>query len=157
MIFHTGSLFDTKLMAIGHGCNARGVMGAGIAKQFKEKFPENYYVYRSICRSDQAYIGNIWSTHIIGSSITTSEAGRVICNLITQDAPGPNAKLEYIYDASVDAARRLSVMGINRLAIPKIGCGIGGLNWRDVSSVLLEVEKQWIDNKFEFEVWDYNV
>ena len=49
MIEKTGNLFDSGYHAIGHGVNCRGIMGAGIAVEFKDRFPKNYQEYVTKC------------------------------------------------------------------------------------------------------------
>jgi O-acetyl-ADP-ribose deacetylase (regulator of RNase III) len=124
----TGDLFDLGLPAIGHGCNCAGAMGAGIAVEFKRRFPAMYQEYRRRCRQGSFRLGDIF--------VWDREPDLVVYNLATQSVPRPSATLEAI-DTSIraaltDAARR----GLPRLAVPRIGAGLGGLAWPDVAAVL---------------------
>jgi len=125
----TGDLFDLGLPAIGHGCNCAGAMGAGIAREFKRRFPKMYREYWRRCQVGRFELGDIfvWEADDV-----------VVYNLATQRLPRPPAILDAI-DTSVRAAlgdaehRRL-----NRLGLPRIGAGLGGIAWSDVASVLKE-------------------
>jgi O-acetyl-ADP-ribose deacetylase (regulator of RNase III) len=123
----TGDLFELRLPALGHGCNCAGAMGAGIAVEFKRRFPDMYREYRSRCRQGRFVLGEIFLWE-------ASDA--TIYNLATQPVPRPSATLQAI-DTSVraalaDAEQRRKV----ELGIPRIGAGLGGLDWNDVADVL---------------------
>lgn len=124
----TGDLFDSGLPAIGHGCNCLGMMNAGIAKQFRRRYPDMHWKYWLLCSNGLFTLGQIF--------VWEQPGGPVIYNLATQPVPGPTARLRAIETsvraALADAAERR----IPQLGIPRIGAGIGGLNWLDVSSTL---------------------
>lgn len=123
----TGDLFTAGLPAIGHGCNCAGSMGAGIALAFKQRFPDMYQEYRRRCRAGEFRLGDImvWETPDL-----------VIYNLATQPVPRPSATLEAI-DTSVRAALADAAgRGLAQLGLPRVGAGLGGLNWPDVADVL---------------------
>jgi O-acetyl-ADP-ribose deacetylase (regulator of RNase III) len=124
----TGDLFDLGLPAVGHGCNCAGAMGAGIAVEFKRRFPAMYQEYRRRCRQGSFRLGDIF--------VWDEQPDLVVYNLATQSVPRPSATLKAI-DASVraaldDAERR----GLPRLGVPRIGAGLGGLSWADVAATL---------------------
>jgi O-acetyl-ADP-ribose deacetylase (regulator of RNase III) len=122
-----GDLFALELPAIGHGCNCAGAMGAGIAKEFKRRFPEMYLEYRRQCRTGRFRLGDIlvWPTEEV-----------TVYNLATQPAPGPSATLDAIDLAVRAALADVEQRGLPRLGIPRIGSGLGGLPWLDVAAVL---------------------
>jgi len=142
MIKRKGNLFDSTSVALGHGVNCQGIMGAGIAVEFKNRFPKNYEAYRTNC--DLKFLRP-------GEAFVYLEDGKYIANLATQDKPGPDATYERVMYAAADAALQLSKHGVDTLAIPLIGCGIGGLEWAGVECILKAVEI--IVPNFEFEVW----
>lgn len=127
MISVTGDLFELDLPALGHGCNCAGSMGAGIAKQFRQRFPEMYREYRQRCQRGAFTLGDIF---------VWQGDGLVIYNLATQPVPRPSATLDAIGTsiraALTDADRR----GLPRVGVPRIGAGLGGLAWPDVAAVL---------------------
>lgn len=129
-----GDLFESTYEAYAHGCNAKGVMGAGIAKSFSSKYPAMYRDYRSRCLMNQLRPGQCF---------TWIEDNTVIFNLITQDNPGKNANYEYIQSAFHAMHEEAYNFGIKFIGIPPIGCGIGGLIWDNVEIILKEINSQY--------------
>jgi O-acetyl-ADP-ribose deacetylase (regulator of RNase III) len=121
-----GDLFTTEIKVLAHGCNCQGFMGAGIAKAFRDRYPENYSNYRLICKEGLFPPG--------GCFVGYAGDGKTILNLATQEFTGPCAKLEYFREALETAIH--DVPDITHIAMPQIGCGIGGLIWSDVESML---------------------
>jgi O-acetyl-ADP-ribose deacetylase (regulator of RNase III) len=118
-------------------------MGAGVAVAFKEKFPNNYSAYRNACLTGLLQPGEAY---------VFKEGGNYIANIASQKTTGPNAGYNWLLTGAMDAAMQLSdFYGQNRLAIPMIGCGIGGLEWLAVQHILQAVEI--MIPGFEFEVW----
>lgn len=144
MIHKTGDLFTTGLVAIGHGVNLRGVMGAGVARLVREKYPDAEEKYVEACAANALHPGavqvlELWDTCII-------------VNMATQIAPGPHAKIDLIDLAARNVVMELTWRyGLLKLAIPRIGCGIGGLDWDKVEPVFQAAEA--LVPGFEFEVW----
>jgi len=151
MIERTGDVFTTDATYIGHGANTKGLMGAGIALAIREKFPVNYLEYSRICRENLATPGDF-------SAIPDS--GRVIVNFYSQQFPGPDAQYEWVANSFMSFARmashplRLDNHG-NKIAIPQIGCGIGGLQWEPVKKIVEAVEACY--PAIEWELWTYEV
>jgi len=129
----TGDLFALDVDAIGHGVNCKGVMGAGIATTFKSKFPRMFPEYESLCRQGILHLGQV---HVYDKPFNDYP---VIYNIASQYEPGANADLRAIGVAAqfvrFDAERR----GLKTVALPQIGCGIGGLTWPLVYTTLERV------------------
>lgn len=151
MIDKYGDLFDTDAGYIGHGVNTQGLMGAGIAKTFRDKFPHNYAVYKRACIQDTLKPGE-------SLSVFEEKGARIVVNFASQEQPGPDASYEWVLNSFLDFAKkasspyRLRVHG-GRIAIPEIGCGIGGLEWPIVELIIEAIEAAYPD--IEFEVWHY--
>lgn len=121
-----GDLFESGLPAIGHGCNTKGSMGAGIAKEFRRRWPAMYEEYRRRCLAGTFGLGDVF----------VWETMPVIFNLGTQPRPRPSATLEAIETAvssMLEIAERRSIPAVG---LPWIGAGLGGLNWADVYETL---------------------
>lgn len=144
MIKKSGNLFDTEQTCIGHGVNVYGVMGAGIAKQFKKLFPANYRAYQHQCITKQLTPGGLY---------THWENNHFVLNMASQDKPGANARGDWLFAAALKAGKFASVGGYRAVAIPMIGCGIGGLTWPNVERILLNAENL---TGTEFEVWKFD-
>lgn len=117
-------LFDKgEFEMIGHGANCQGIMGAGIAAQIKERYPAAYYadIYSSLGPIDK-----------LGNFTCTPEED--IFNFYTQFSPGRNAN--YIWVRSCLKKFSYCYPHPFKIGLPKIGCGIGGLNWEIVKSII---------------------
>lgn len=123
-----GDLFTTTRPAIGHGVNLKGVMGKGVAAQFKQRYPAMFTEYRAACTTGWLHGGEalLWE----------APDGLIVVNLATQPVPGPTARVQWIEDALCDAFCQLHDRGISSLALPLIGCGLGGLRPHHVLPVL---------------------
>lgn len=133
------SLFDApEGVMIGHGCNMKGFMGSGIAVQFKKRWPDMYQEYKELCQSYPAYrpkLGEVF--------FWQAEDGRRIANIFSQNDMGPNADFAAIFGGVYVALRATGKNGT--LAIPRIGCGIGGQDWEKVKPMLKSLAGYWDD------------
>jgi O-acetyl-ADP-ribose deacetylase (regulator of RNase III) len=123
--FAEGDLFGSSIPALAHGVNCRGVMGAGIAVQFRARWPQMYESYRRRCLRGHMLPGDVlaWKT----------DSGTVIFNLATQDRPGANAQ-PWMITAAVGRMiqEAFYLYETTEIAMPRIGCGIGGLTQADL-------------------------
>lgn len=133
MIEIKGDLFLSSSLALGHGVNCVGVMGAGIAPKFRSLSEEMYQKYRSHCK-DGSLVPGMTYAYLL-------DDGRWVYNMATQDKPGRYARLEWVYKSARKALVHADRNGVESISIPKIGCGIGGLDWADVQKVLQNAEK----------------
>jgi O-acetyl-ADP-ribose deacetylase (regulator of RNase III) len=144
LIEKTGNIFDTTADAIGHGVNCRGVMGAGIARQFREKYPDMYKQYRLQC--------DMFLLEPGGCMPWLTDDHKIILNLASQNEPGADARIDWLAGAVEDAVHALHDVGYKILALPQIGCGIGGLQWSDVLPALEDAAKL---TSVDIEAWTY--
>ncbi len=124
-----GDLFEAKVDAIGHGCNCVGAMGAGIALQFRKHWPEMYWIYNDLCKKKIFKLGGAmyWQD---------PRSGTWIYNLATQEFPGANAELSAIEKSLRVMLSHAQANDIMTIGLPRIGSGIGGLEWGDVRDVI---------------------
>jgi O-acetyl-ADP-ribose deacetylase (regulator of RNase III) len=123
-------LASPKLAAIAHGCNCAGAMGKGIAMEMRNRWPRMYDEYRSRCHEQQFKLGDVF---------VWEEGGTTIFNLGTQRSWKTRAELPAIKQ-SLDTMLRLAEQrGIKKIGLPKIGAGLGGLNWAKVKGLLHEI------------------
>ena len=115
-------------------------MDAGIAKEFKRRYPRMFDEYVSYCKSDLLKPGEV---HFYRKA-----DGRkpYIVNIATQITPSSGARIEYVEGGLVNVSRSYKDWGIKSLAMPKIGCGLGGLEWFDVDKI---VERVFRDSDLE--------
>lgn len=125
-----GDLFAQGFTAYAHGCNCRGVMGAGIAREFRRRWPGMFGPYRAACATGEFRPGDMlcWQ----GDGIT-------IYNLATQDRPGSYATLGAVRGSVGRMLDDAEFARVDVIGLPRIGAGIGGLHWPDVAGVLSEV------------------
>jgi len=104
-----------------HGANTGGRMGAGFARELRERYPDNYRVYHLFCNSNKAVLGELfvhWDKN-------------PIINLFSQHIY-QIARLDKI-EEGLQRTLALSIkFNFTELLSPAIGCGIGGLDWKDV-------------------------
>jgi O-acetyl-ADP-ribose deacetylase (regulator of RNase III) len=128
-----GDLFDTDIPVIVHGCNAQGVMGSGVAKQIKEKFPQAYIDYLE----DHKYHSKHGFDELpLGRIITTSCNSKTILSVITQRFYGRNINIRYCsYDAIAEIFNKLGKQ-YTHLAIPQIGAGLANGSWDVIEAII---------------------
>jgi O-acetyl-ADP-ribose deacetylase (regulator of RNase III) len=126
----TGDIFETDAQTIAHGCNTRGRMGAGIALEIRRRHPAMFQQYRRLCYKRLFRPGEyfLWK-----------ESTPWILNLATQgDTLG--AKPEILQRCFEDFCRYYAYEGITSLALPRVGAGLGGLEWDEVRELM---ERAW--------------
>src|SRR5881275_606860 len=125
--FGHGNLLDADVDALVNTVNTVGIMGKGIALQFKKAFPENFAAYSKACERKQVEIGRMFVYDV--GQLTNP---RFIINFPTKRHWRGNSKLEEI-EAGLDAlVVEIRTRGIRSIALPPLGSGLGGLNWADV-------------------------
>ena len=128
-----GNILEASAEALVNTVNCVGVMGKGIALQFKQAFPANYKSYERACKADKVQPGRVFvfATELMGNP-------KYIFNFPTKRHWRGRSKIEYIeagLEALTEEVRRL---GIGSIAVPPLGCGSGGLDWRDVRPMIEE-------------------
>jgi O-acetyl-ADP-ribose deacetylase (regulator of RNase III) len=129
----TGNLLDPThaFDAIVHGCNLKGVMGAGIAKTISSEWPDILPPYKAACAD---------GTFVLGSVLPFAAGdGLTVLNWGTQVAPGPDARLEAVSAAAETSFQMAVDYGWTKIGIPQVGCGIGGLDWDVVSQEITDI------------------
>lgn len=140
--YRKGDLFEDNPKIIAHGCNAKGFMGSGFAKQIRKKFPEAYNDYAEYCRLREP-------TYLLGTNRVYTKGDVTIVNCITQQEYGIDGKRYVSYDAVNDCMSKLAsamvwkgVMGDWRpiteipVCMPKIGAGLGGGEWSIIEAII---------------------
>jgi len=108
-------------------------MGKGVALQFKRAFPQNYSEYRAACASGEVQLGRMLVTRL-----DQLHGPRFIINFPTKNHWRSRSRLADIDSGLVDLRRVLLERGITSVAIPPLGCGLGGLAWSDVQPRIAE-------------------
>jgi O-acetyl-ADP-ribose deacetylase (regulator of RNase III) len=128
----TGNIFESDAMALVNTVNLMGVMGKGVALQFRQKFPDNYKVYKSACKDDRSIdIGKL-----LVCKEQTVFGEKLIVNFPTKTDWRKPSEYIYIEKGLDDLVRVISRYKITSIAIPPLGSGNGGLYWPKVKEIL---------------------
>ena len=123
-----GDIFESKCSTIVNTVNCVGVMGKGIALEFKKRYPEMYLDYVKRCNLGQVKTGIPYVFHNID--------GTKILNFPTKDHWRSPSRLSYVIDGLDWFVENYKESGITSIAFPPLGCGNGGLSWEVVGPVL---------------------
>jgi len=129
--FRQGNLLEAKAEALVNAVNCVGIMGKGIALQFKKAFPENYKQYEKACHNKEVKPGQMFTTS------TGLLQPKYIINFPTKRHWRENSRIEDVEIGLRALAQEVQQLKINSIAIPALGCGNGGLDWEEVSLLLL--------------------
>lgn len=122
-----GDILKANAEALVNTVNCVGIMGRGIALQFRKKFPDNYAEYRDLCDKGKLMIGTML-VHDLHSLMNP----RYIINFPTKRHWKGKSRIEDIEAGLKTLAEEVRALGIRSIAIPPLGCGLGGLKWNDV-------------------------
>ena len=125
--YMTGDILRCEADALVNTVNCVGVMGRGIALQFKKAFPRNFDDYKNACDRGEVMPGKMFITE--RNALTTP---RFIINFPTKRHWRGKSRIEDIESGLVDLRKQIESRGIQSIAIPPLGSGLGGLNWLDV-------------------------
>lgn len=127
-----GNLFDSKAEALVNTVNTVGVMGKGIALQFRENFPENYRIYRNKCENDELHVGEI----LITEDTSQSTGRKLIVNFPTKKHWKYPSEYVYIEKGLKALHEEIKLRNIKSIAIPPLGSHNGGLDWEKVKPMI---------------------
>lgn len=131
MKYLKGNLLDAKTQALVNTVNTVGVMGKGIALQFKDAFPENFRRYAAACKNKELHTGDL-----LVVKENTMEGEKLIINFPTKTEWFLKSKYEYIEQGLQKLAQVIEDYKISSIAIPPLGCGNGGLKWDKVRPMI---------------------
>lgn len=129
----SGDLLKANSDAIVNTVNCVGIMGKGIALQFKQRWPENFKAYADACDHKEIEPGKMFIYDF-------GEWGkpRFIINFPTKAHWREDSKIEYIENGLRDLVLQVERLGIKSIALPPLGCGNGGLDWHVVKRLVLD-------------------
>ena len=128
--FVQGSVFDQDCEAIVNPVNCVGIMGAGLALEFKKRYPLNFMSYSEACRMGKVKTGKV---------LMFRQETLWIANFPTKDHWRDRSRMEWIEDGLADMDAQIADRKIESVAIPALGCGLGGLKWRDVKAAISDI------------------
>lgn len=129
----TGNLLEDNAQALVNTVNTVGVMGKGIALQFREAFPDNYNIYRHACKSKELVIGKMLITQE-----NTLNGSKIIINFPTKTTWRRPSEYIYIREGLITLRSEIISRKIKSIAIPPLGTHNGGLDWTVVRKMIEE-------------------
>ncbi len=132
----SGDLFAASTDAVVNAVNCAGVMGKGLALAFKKRFPDNFAAYKRACDAGAVAIGKMFV-------VERADAPRWIINFPTKRHWRGASTLADVKSGLVDLVDQVERRGIRSIAIPALGCGLGGLRWEDVRPAIVEACERW--------------
>ncbi len=129
--FTSGDILRADAEAIVNTVNCVGVMGRGIALQFKKAWPDNFKAYAAACKQNEVKPGSMF---IVETGQLTNP--QYIINFPTKRHWRGASKIEDVEQGLHALARDIKEKGIKSIAIPPLGSGLGGLDWVDVRPLI---------------------
>jgi O-acetyl-ADP-ribose deacetylase (regulator of RNase III) len=129
----SGDILESPAEALVNTVNCVGVMGRGIALQFKNRFPENYKEYAQACKLSEVKPGRMFVTNT-----NQLQSPKYIINFPTKRHWRGKSRLEDIDAGLADLVQIVADLKVTSIAVPPLGCGLGGLPWQVVKARILE-------------------
>ena len=133
------SIFKSSAEVLVNPVNTVGIMGAGLALQFKMRYPAMYVRYRALCDNHSMRVGAVVPIPMDNS------ADRYIVCFPTKRHYRDASQLQYIEDGLIDLRSLITTMQVSSIALPALGCGLGSLSWRDVEPLIIAFAKSLPD------------
>lgn len=132
--YKTGDMFDEPTEAIVNTVNCVGVMGKGVALEFKRRWPENFRAYKRLCDAGNLRPGKMFVFD--NGNLMADGPHRYLINFPTKLHWRAQSKLEFIEQGLDDFIENIRNLEIGSVALPPLGCGNGGLDWKDVRPLI---------------------
>jgi O-acetyl-ADP-ribose deacetylase (regulator of RNase III) len=132
-----GSLLDVNVEALVNTVNTVGVMGKGVALQFKIAYPQMFKEYQKACKHGHVQIGKMYVYH-------NNARGnpKLIINFPTKQHWKENSEMRYIREGLNSLIEEIKSNNVKSIALPPLGCGMGGLNWIEVLPLIHQAFKE---------------
>lgn len=122
-----GNIFDSPAQVIVNTVNTVGVMGKGLALSFKQRYPEMFKRYRTVCERKQLTVGKLMLFY---------EPDHWILLFPTKENWRNPSKMEYLEKGLIKFVNTYAEKNITSIAFPKLGCGNGELSWDEVKPLM---------------------
>ena len=124
----TGDIWRDHAEAIVIPVNTLGIAGAGLARQWKIQYPNEHRLYGIVCKDKRFNIGKVLPV--------ISSPNRLFLCFPTKIVPHKRSELAWIEDGLSDLKRLIPTLRIQSVALPALGCGLGGLDWKIVRPLI---------------------
>lgn len=155
LIYVKMDIFESPAQVLVNTVNTVGVMGKGIAKQYKKLYPNMFKEYQYFCENGTLSIGKLW--------LYKSE-NKWILNFPTKKHWRNKSKIQYIEEGLQKFVSSFEEKGIRSISFPALGCGNGGLDWESEVKPIMEKYLKHLDidvfihlpeKRFENEIKEY--
>jgi O-acetyl-ADP-ribose deacetylase (regulator of RNase III) len=128
-------MFDSDANALVNTVNCVGVMGKGVALEFKKRWPENFKFYKKACENKTLRPGVVL---VFDRGGLFGDGGpRYLVNFPTKDHWRAKSKISFIKNGLESMVDEIVSLGIKSVALPPLGCGNGGLDWDEVRPIII--------------------
>jgi O-acetyl-ADP-ribose deacetylase (regulator of RNase III) len=124
-----GDIFQSSAKVLVNPVNTAGVMGKGLALEFKKRYPAMFEEYRTLCEKGQFQVGDLW---------VYKAPEKWILNFPTKRHWREKSTLEIIETGLQKFVETYAEAGVESIAFPKLGSGFGGLDWETQVRPLME-------------------
>ena len=135
IVFKIGDIFESDMTTIVNPCNMIGVAGGGLSLIFKQRYPLAYKQYMIWCKTDIDN-GDICFSSVKEEDLETKKMHNVL-HFPTKTDWREDSAIQLI-EAGLFSFLKINSDVISSIAWPALGCGLGGLEWEDVQSVMIE-------------------
>ena len=136
-LIEKGNIFNSSCEFLVNPVNCVGVMGKGLALEFKNKYPLNFQKYKAFCDNASFHIGKL---------LIVYENNKFIVNFPTKKHWRNKSDLEFIKIGLEELKVAIKDFNIKSIALPKLGCGLGGLDWNEVFVLIKDFHNSIEDN-----------
>jgi O-acetyl-ADP-ribose deacetylase (regulator of RNase III) len=133
-----GNLLAAPAEALVNTVNTKGIMGKGIALQFRQAFPGMFKDYEKACKDERVALGKM-DVHDLGG---LAGGPRWIINFPTKGHWKAKSRIQDVESGLDDLVATIRKLGIKSIAVPPLGCGNGGLPWNEVRPLIEEAFSQ---------------
>ena len=141
--YKTGNILNEQVDAAVNTVNCVGIMGKGIAAQFKRLYPQNFRTYEKACKQGAVQPGLMFTVEV--SQLTKP---KYVINFPTKRHWKGKSKIEDIELGLLDLSREIDRLHLKSIAIPPLGCGLGGLQWSQVRPLICKMTDKHPDVQF---------
>lgn len=131
--YKTGNFLHSEAEALVNTVNTVGVVGKGIALQFKSMFPNNFKVYSEACKNKEVKAGKL----LVTTDESLLSGRKIIINFPTKTNWRLPSEYQYIEDGLVELIKVINEHNIKTIAIPPLGSGNSGLDWHKVKQMMI--------------------
>lgn len=147
LVFVEGDIFESQAEALVNPVNTVGVMGKGLAAEFRRRFPANTRLYESACEAQAVRTGRMFVTEL-----AARPGPRWLVNFPTKRHWRHPSRLEWITEGLEDLRLIIAQHQVRSIAVPALGAGNGGLDWTLVRD---EIERSLGGDRVDAEVSVY--